>query len=161
FAQVEADELVVTANQRFPIFFPEKRPFFLEGTDIFSTLVTAVNTRSIIDPDVAVKLSGKRGRNSFGVLAASDNGPGNLSENDRAFITESPSFLLGKSNPTASEIANVQSKQAQLAHIVDKNALIGIVRFKRDILSGQSYLVFLAPATTLPASTVNWRDSMG
>src|SRR5207253_5027812 len=74
FAQVESDQLVIRANQRFPIFFPEKRPFFLEGTDVFRTLVTAVNTRSIIDPDVAVKLSGKRGRNSFGVLAASDNG---------------------------------------------------------------------------------------
>src|SRR6266853_2900754 len=70
FAQVESDQLVVTANQRFPIFFPEKRPFFLEGTDTFSTLVSAVNTRSIIDPDVAVKLSGKKGRNAFGLLVA-------------------------------------------------------------------------------------------
>ena len=55
FAQVEADQLVVTANQRFPIFFPEKRPFFLEGIDIFQTPITAVHTRSIVDPDVAVK----------------------------------------------------------------------------------------------------------
>src|SRR6202165_6000397 len=66
FAQVESDQLVVTANQRFPIFFPEKRPFFLEGTDIFSSLISAVNTRAIVDPDVAVKLSGKMSRNSFG-----------------------------------------------------------------------------------------------
>src|SRR5436309_6906041 len=72
FAQVESDQLVVTANQRFPIFFPEKRPFFLEGTDVFSTLVSAVNTRSIIDPDVAVKLSGTKGRNAFGLLVACD-----------------------------------------------------------------------------------------
>src|SRR5256884_9019613 len=71
FAQVEADQLVVTANQRFPIFFPEKRPFFLEGTDIFSTLVSAVNTRSIIDPDVDVQVSGKKGRNAFGLLVHS------------------------------------------------------------------------------------------
>src|SRR5262249_946740 len=140
FGQVEADQLVVTANKRFPIFFPEKRPFFLEGTDIFSTLVTAVNTRSIVDPDVAVKFSGKSGRNSFGVLAASDNGPGNLNETERAFLSESPSFILGKSNPTATEIAAVETRQAQLAHIIDKNALIGILRLKRDILSGQSYL---------------------
>ena len=143
FAQVEADALVVTANQRFPIFFPEKRPFFLEGADLFSTMVTAVNTRSVIDPDFAVKLSGKHGRNSFGILAASDNGPGNLSEDDRAFINESPSFILGKSNPTASEIADVQTRQAQLAHVLGKNALIGIGRFKRDILAGQSYVGLL------------------
>jgi hypothetical protein len=144
FAQVEADALVVTANQRFPIFFPEKRPFFLEGTDIFSTPISAVNTRSIVDPDVAVKFSGKRGRNSFGILAASDNGPGNLSESDRDFIRESPSFILGKSNPAAGDIATVEARQAQLEHIIDKNAFIGILRLKRDILSGQSYLGFLS-----------------
>src|SRR5207344_3072951 len=83
FAQVEADQTVVTANQRFPIFFEEKRPFFLEGIDIFQTPLTAVHTRSIVDPDVAVKLSGKRGKNTFGLLLASDNAPGNYSEEER------------------------------------------------------------------------------
>ena len=58
FAQVESDQLVVTANQRFPIFFAEKRPFFLEGIDIFQTQIQAVHTRTIIDPDFAVKLTG-------------------------------------------------------------------------------------------------------
>ena len=70
FAQVEADQIVVTTNQRFPIFFPEKRPFFLEGIDIFQTPISAVHTRSIVDPDMAVKLSGKRGRNTFGLMLA-------------------------------------------------------------------------------------------
>jgi hypothetical protein len=42
FAQVEADQTVITANQRFPIFFEEKRPFFLEGVDVFRTRVTVV-----------------------------------------------------------------------------------------------------------------------
>src|ERR1700674_1560869 len=59
FAQVETDQLVVQANQRFPIFFPEKRPFFLEGIDIFNTQIAALHTRTIVDPDVAVKLTGK------------------------------------------------------------------------------------------------------
>jgi hypothetical protein len=80
FAQIEADQLVIRANQRFPIFFPEKRPFFLEGIDIFQTPISVVNTRTIVDPDVAVKLSGKKGRNSFGLLMASDNAPGNFTE---------------------------------------------------------------------------------
>ena len=70
FAQVEADATVNTANQRFPIFFDEKRPFFLEGKDIFTTLISAVHTRTIIDPDIAAKLTGKRGRNTFGILPA-------------------------------------------------------------------------------------------
>src|SRR2546421_2989578 len=83
FAQVEADQTVVTANQRFPIFFEEKRPFFLEGIDIFNTPLQAVHTRAIVDPDLAVKLSGKRGKNTFGILMATDNAPGNFSEEDR------------------------------------------------------------------------------
>jgi len=107
FAQVEADQLVVTANQRFPIFFAEKRPFFLEGIDIFRTPITAVHTRAIVDPDVAVKLSGKKGRNTFGLMVASDNGPGTFVGDERL----SPRNF----------------------RFLDKNAQIGVLRLKRDI----------------------------
>jgi hypothetical protein len=79
FAQVEADTPVVLANQRFPIFFAEKRPFFLEGKDIFDTPLQLLNTRTIVDPDVAAKLSGKIGRTSFGLMFASDAAPDQLS----------------------------------------------------------------------------------
>ncbi len=72
FAQIEADQLVSSANQRFPIFFDEKRPFFLEGTDVFQTPLNAVHTRTIVDPDYAAKVSGKRGRTTFAALLASD-----------------------------------------------------------------------------------------
>ena len=116
FAQVESDQLVVTANQRFPIFFEEKRPFFLEGIDIFQTQIAAVHTRAIIDPDYAVKLTGKVGRNTFGLLLASDNGPGNFSEDER---------------PTASP------------RLLDKNASVGILRLKRDIGNSDSFIGFL------------------
>jgi Domain of unknown function (DUF5916)/Carbohydrate family 9 binding domain-like len=50
FAEVEADAPVVRANERFPIFFPEKRPFFLEGIDYFRTPLQVVNTRNIAIP---------------------------------------------------------------------------------------------------------------
>ena len=73
FAEIEADAPVVRANERFPIFFPEKRPFFLEGIDIFRSQLQVVNTRNIADPDVAVKLTGKIGKNTFGILGAVDN----------------------------------------------------------------------------------------
>src|SRR5690349_6964864 len=107
FAQVEADETVVTANQRFPIFFEEKRPFFLEGIEIFQTPLQVVHTRAIVDPDAAVKLTGKRGRNTFGFLVASDNAPGNFSTDE-------------KSDPVN-------------ARFIDKNAFIGVLRVKRDV----------------------------
>ena len=111
FAQVEADQLVVTANQRFPIFFPERRPFFLEGIEIFDTLLTAVNTRAIVDPDIAVKLTGKSGRYTFEFMGASDNGPGSFTEDERT----DPFILPG------------------IQRFVDKNAHIGVIRVKRDV----------------------------
>ena len=143
FAQVESDQLVVTANQRFPIFFAEKRPFFLEGVDIFNTTISAVHTRAIVDPDVAIKLSGKVNRNTFGLLVASDNGPGNLNEDDRAFITEDPAFVLGTNNPSASSAAGVRFRQAQLLHLLDKNSMVGILRLKRDVGTKDSFIGFL------------------
>ncbi|HWP45073.1 MAG TPA: DUF5916 domain-containing protein [Blastocatellia bacterium] len=111
FAQVEADQPVVTANERFPIFFQEKRPFFLEGIDIFQTALQAVHTRTIVDPDYAVKLTGKQGRSTFGILLASDNAPGNFSDEERS----DPSLLPG------------------IARFLDKNAFTGVLRLKRDI----------------------------
>lgn len=122
FAQVEADQLVVTANQRFPIFFPEKRPFFLEGIDIFQTPITAVHTRSIVDPDVAVKTTGKTGRNTFGLMVASDNGPGNLSADDR-----------GSLNGCLERRALDPRVVCNNERFLDKNAYIGVLRLKRDI----------------------------
>ena len=83
FAEIEADAPVVSANQRFPIFFEEKRPFFLERIDIFQTRMNVVNTRAIINPQIAAKLTGRRGKNTFGVLYASDKAPGNYSFDER------------------------------------------------------------------------------
>ena len=72
FSQVEADSAQLDVNNRFALFFPEKRPFFLEGADYFSTPLRAVFTRTIASPDVGAKLTGKRGNHTFGVLAAED-----------------------------------------------------------------------------------------
>lgn len=76
FAQVEADQLVLTANQRFPIFYDEKRPFFLEGIDVFQTPINLMHTRTIVDPDYALKLTGRQGRTTIGVLYADDGADG-------------------------------------------------------------------------------------
>ncbi len=122
FAQVEADQIVVTANQRFPIFYPEKRPFFLEGIDVFRTPITIVHTRSIVDPDIAVKTTGKRGRNTFGLMVASDNGPGNLSADDRSAL----SLCLERRAVSPAVICNNE-------RFLDKNAYVGVLRLKRDV----------------------------
>lgn len=72
FSQVEADVAQLDVNERFALFYPEKRPFFLEGANYFSTPIQAVFTRSIGSPDVGAKLTGKRGDHTFGVLLVED-----------------------------------------------------------------------------------------
>lgn len=72
FSQVEADVAQLDVNNRFALFFPEKRPFFLEGADFFGTPVRAVFTRSIVDPTGGAKVTGKLGSNAVGVLVAQD-----------------------------------------------------------------------------------------
>ncbi|MFN7964852.1 MAG: DUF5916 domain-containing protein [Acidobacteriota bacterium] len=72
FSQVEADALQLAVNSRFTLFFPEKRPFFLEGADFFKTPISAVYTRSVVDPDYGVKLTGKAGANALGVFIVRD-----------------------------------------------------------------------------------------
>jgi hypothetical protein len=76
FSQVEADAGVVDINERFAIFIDEKRPFFLEGNDIFVSPINLVYTRRIVDPLYGGKLTGKMGRTSIGVLSALDRSPG-------------------------------------------------------------------------------------
>ncbi|MEO7539774.1 MAG: carbohydrate binding family 9 domain-containing protein [Pyrinomonadaceae bacterium] len=122
FAQVEADARISEANLRFPVFFPEKRPFFLERIDIFRTELNVVNTRAIVDPDIAAKLTGRRGKNTFGILYASDNGTaGNLSKDARQALA-----LCLARRTTFVDFCRDE-------RIADKNADIGVVRLKRDI----------------------------
>jgi hypothetical protein len=72
FSQVEADVAQLDVNNRFALFYPEKRPFFLEGADFFGTPVRAVFTRSVVAPTVGTKLTGKVGANALGMLVTQD-----------------------------------------------------------------------------------------
>lgn len=72
FSQVEADVAQLAVNERFALFFPERRPFFLEGADFFATPLNAVFTRTVADPAWGAKVTGKEGPHAFGVFAAHD-----------------------------------------------------------------------------------------
>jgi len=72
FSQIEADVAQIAVNERFALFFPERRPFFLEGADFFSTPMNAVFTRNVASPDWGLKLTGKQGKNAVGVFVAED-----------------------------------------------------------------------------------------
>jgi hypothetical protein len=113
FSQVESDAFQVEVNQRYPNFYSEKRPFFMEGMGTFqlagtggdAMMSTAVHTRRIVDPIWGGKAAGSLGRVSFAGLAASDTAPGrapdvdpSLEDDDRLFLIGRATWSLGKSN---------------------------------------------------------------
>jgi hypothetical protein len=72
FSQIEADVAQLDVNSQFALFYPEKRPFFLEGADYFETEIGAVYTRNVADPAWGAKLTGKQSGNAVGLVLASD-----------------------------------------------------------------------------------------
>jgi len=73
FSHVEADVAQLDINTQFALYYPEKRPFFLEGASIFSTPLDAIYTRSLADPDWGIKLTGKQGPHAVGIYSVRDN----------------------------------------------------------------------------------------
>lgn len=135
FAEIEADAPVVTANQRFPIFFQEKRPFFLEGKEIFDSPLQPFYSRQIVDPDFAAKLTGKIDKTSFGFLAASDAAPG-------SFFSDDDRTRLRQCNQQSNGICPA-------GEFIDKNALFAVLRVKRDF-GANNNVGFFSTARTWP-----------
>ena len=78
FSQVESDVGQLTVNTRFAPFYPEKRPFFLEGQDLFETPIRAVYTRTITSPSWGVRATGRHGASTYTALVADDRGGGSV-----------------------------------------------------------------------------------
>ncbi len=119
FSQVEADVAQLDVNERFALFFPEKRPFFLDGAEIFASPIQAVYTRTIADPEGGIKLTGRQGNSSFGVLFSEDR-INNISfptfqRTGRGFIDE-----------------NVTSGVVRYRHNVGKTSTLGLLYTGRE-----------------------------
>jgi Domain of unknown function (DUF5916) len=78
FSTVEADADQITVNERFLISLEERRPFFLEGADLFRTHESLVYTRAIVDPAAGVRLTGKVGAMNLAYLGSVDDAPRNF-----------------------------------------------------------------------------------
>lgn len=72
YSQVEADALQLTVNRPFAIFYPELRPFFMEGADFFETSMDIVYTRMMREPEWGLKLTGKEGDHTVGAYIVED-----------------------------------------------------------------------------------------
>ena len=85
FSQVESDAGLVTVNERFALYVPEKRPFFLEGIELFATPNQLIYTRQLKDPSVGGKVTGKLGAYSVALLSANDH-----------LTTDNAQFTIGR-----------------------------------------------------------------
>ncbi len=119
FSQVEADMPQVEVNQRYALYYPEKRPFFLEGKDFYDTPLELVYTRKIADPLWGVKLTGKIGKTTVGFLSTYD---------------ENPSGIYIGDPPDEDEDEEEEDNPY--------NALVNIFRIKRDLYS-ESHIGFI------------------
>jgi len=110
FSHVEADAFQLDINQPFALWYSERRPFFLEGADFFSTLKSAVYTRTFRDPVWGLKLSGKEERNTVGAYVVQD------------------------------EITNIifPGSQGSDATSLDMKSIGTVLRYKRDIASSST-----------------------
>jgi hypothetical protein len=119
FSQVEADVPQVEVNQRYDIYYPEKRPFFLEGKDFYDTPLELVYTRKIIAPQWGIKLTGKTGKTTLAFLSAFDTNP--------------PDITIGEEEDEEEEEEEEYNPY---------NALVNVFRIKRDLYS-ESHIGFI------------------
>jgi hypothetical protein len=115
FSQVESDAAQIVANERFALFYPEKRPFFLEGVDMLSAPQQVVYTRTVTDPKAGMRATGKFGETAYTALAARDQGGG-------VVIIPGP-------------FGSTQAPQ-------DFTSDVGVARLRRDL--GRSFVSFIA-----------------
>jgi hypothetical protein len=142
FSQVEADSAQLDVNTQFALFYEEKRPFFLEGADFFSTPIQAVYTRTVADPAWGAKASGKAGRGAFGVFVADDD------------VTNL--LLPGKedSELTAIDASNLTGV-ARYRHDVGRGSTLGVLATARqgdgydNAVAGLDGMLRLSKADTL------------
>jgi hypothetical protein len=107
FSQVESDNPQVTVNQRFEVFFPEKRPFFLENSDFFSSPSTLFFSRRIKDPQFGARMTGKFGGWSTGALVMDDRAPGHAVDASSSAFNERAYNVVGTARRTFANQSNV------------------------------------------------------
>jgi hypothetical protein len=151
FSQVEADAGQVVYDPRNALFFPEKRPFFLEGNENFATPNQLIYTRRIIAPLTAAKLSGKVGGLNIGVLSALDDDALSASGTDRPFfnVVRLRRDLGAQSNAGLVYTDRMEGGDYNRVAGVDTRLLVG----GRYIFSGQVAASF----TSRAGEAAHWR----
>jgi hypothetical protein len=147
FSQVESDQPQITTNQRYELFYPEKRPFFTENASYFDVPMVVpgqhfLSTRRIAEPDFGARLTGKLGKYSIGALLADDAAPG------KAVLASDPSagkhaiFDVMRINREISSAFNVGATYADrtfagsFSRVADVDTTFGIGRTWKGTVMG-------------------------
>jgi hypothetical protein len=96
FSNIESDQPQFTVNQRYPVYFPELRPFFLENANYFSTPISLVYTRSIVHPEYGVRMTGKIGHTNVGLFVVDDRKPGQTVAAGDPLYNKHANFTVGR-----------------------------------------------------------------
>lgn len=110
FSQVEADAAQIDVNTPYALSYAEKRPFFLEGSDLFNTLFRTVYTRSINDPIFALKVTGRPGRTQLAALVARD-------EQTPVIIPFAERSTLAEAGRSTSTIVRLRREMGERSHL--------------------------------------------
>jgi len=129
FSQIEADANKIDVNRRFPLYYDEKRPFFLEGTDIFQTPIEVVYTRQMVNPLTGIKLSGRSGPYSIGILSEVDEYEGSSEYLESKYLTYSL-FKEFEDKKTFNNILRIKRN-------ILENSFIGMIATDREF--GRSF----------------------
>jgi len=96
FSTVESDQPQFTVNQRYPVYFPELRPFFLENANYFATPIQLVYTRNIVHPEYGARVTGKIGHTNLGFFAIDDREPGQTVAPGDPVYNQRAKFAVGR-----------------------------------------------------------------
>jgi hypothetical protein len=107
FSDVESDQPQFTVNQRYPVYFPELRPFFLENASYFATPLTLLYTRNIIRPEVGARVTGKLGRTNLGILTINDREPGQTVQPGDPLHNHKAGFYVGRVSQDLGKGSNI------------------------------------------------------
>ena len=110
FSQVESDAAQIQVNTTYALSYPERRPFFQQGSDLYDTDIDVIYTRAVNDPEGAGKLTGRFGRTSFFYLGASD-------ENSALFIPGDEGTNFAPLGKTYSNIARIRRTIGEDSHV--------------------------------------------
>jgi translation initiation factor IF-1 len=96
FSDIESEQPQFTVNQRYAVYFPELRPFFLENANYFSTPIQLVYTRNIVHPEYGARATGKIGHTNIGLFAIDDRAPGEMVSAGDPLYQKHATFAVGR-----------------------------------------------------------------